>query len=215
MIKAISRELIFEISKMADIEVAKRQSFYFNGFAGEDSAIISGILPAYDHMKPLFHKSDQPVAFCVLAYNEELNGSTYEKGFADTIIRFLKYLEIDQLILLQDLCRDWDQFGFDTNKDRLKFKKLAGPETGTNGLLLDHSSLADVIPLLFYNNPDEGDCSFYTLNSDFQLCILYWKGNLHTLFYEKDLAELYAAAGEAKLLMGDRELAFNYRYGKR
>lgn len=49
MIKAISRGQIFEISKMADIEVAARQRFYFKGFEGEDPAIISGILPAYDH----------------------------------------------------------------------------------------------------------------------------------------------------------------------
>lgn len=214
MIKAISRRQIFEMSNMADVELAARQSFYFKGFDGEAPALISSILPFYDHRVPLFN-NNQTVQFCILVYDEELNGSTYESGFAAAFVKFLKYLKIDQVILMQDLCRTWDEFGFDTNEDRIQFKKIVGSETGTNGFLLDHASLADVLPFLFYNNPDEGDCSFYTLSSDFQLCILYWKGNLHTLYYEKDLAELSAAAREAKLLMGDRELAFNYRYGKR
>jgi hypothetical protein len=215
MINTLSRRQIFKMSNMADVELAARQSFYFKGFYGEDPALISSILPFYDHRVPLFNNNNQAAKFCILVYDEELNGSTYENGFAAAFVKFLKYLKIDQVIMLQDLCRTWDEFGFNTNEDRLEFKKVVGSETGTNGLLLDHASLAEVIPLLFYNNPDEGDCSFYTLSSDFQLCILYWKGNLHTLFYEKDLAELSAAAREAKLLMGDRELAFNYRYGKK
>ena len=215
MIKTISRQQIFEMSNMADVEIAARQHFYFKGFDGEDQAIILSILPVYDHRVPLFNNNNQAAEFCILVYDEELNGSSYENGFAAAFVKFLKYLKIDQVIMVQDLCRTWDEFGFYTNKDRLQFKKMVGSETGTDGLLLNHSSLADIITTLFYNNPDEGDCSFYTLSSDFQLCILYWKGNLHTLFYEKDLAELSAAAREAKLLMGDRELAFNYRYGKR
>ncbi len=215
MIKAISRRQIFEMSNMADVEIAARQSFYFKGFDGEDPAIIAGILPFYDHREPLFNTNNQAAQFCILVYDDELYGKTYENGFAPAFVKFLQCLVIDQVILMQDLCRTWNEFGFDTNEDRDQFKKMVGSESGTNGLLLDHASLSDILPLLFYNNPDEGDCSFYSLSSDFQLCILYWKGNLHTLFYEKDLAKLTAAAREAKLLMGDRELAFNYRYGKR
>lgn len=215
MIKAISREQVFEMSNMADVEIAARQRFYFKSFDGEDPAIIAGILPFYDHRVPLFNNNNQTAEFCIMVYDDELNGSTYENGFAAAFVKFLKYLKIDCVIMVQDFCRTWDEFGFYTNEYHVQFKKMVGAETGTNGFLLDHASLANLIPLLFYNNSDEGDCSFYTLSSDFQLCILYWKGNLHTLFYEKDLAVLSAAATEAKLLMGDRELAFNYRYGKR
>ncbi len=215
MIKTIYRRQIFEMSNMADVELAARQSFYFKGFDGEDPALISSILPFYDHRVPLFNNNNQAAEFCILVYDEELNGNTYENGFAAAFVKFLKYLEIDHVILVQDLCRTWDEFGFNTKEDRIQFKKLVGAETGTDGLLLDHASLAEVLPMLFYNNSDVGDCSFYTLSSDFQLCILYWKGNLHTLFYEKDRAELSTAAREAKLLLGDRELAFNYRYGNR
>ena len=104
MIKAISREQVFEMSNMADVEIAARQRFYFKSFDGEDPAIIDGILPFYDHRVTLFNNNNQTAEFCIMVYDDELNGSTYENGF-----------------------------------------------------LLDHASLANLIPLLFYNNPDEGD----------------------------------------------------------
>lgn len=215
MIKALSRQEIFERSKMADVEMAARQRFYFNQFDGEDSAMVASLLPFYDHRQALFSNNPLPVAFRVLVYDEEMHGLDYENGFAASLVKFLQCLEIDQIIMVQDFCRTWDDFGFNTDEDRLRFKKLVGLESGTNGFLLDHASLVDVLPLLFHNNPDEGDCSFYTLSQDFQMGMLYWKGNLHALFHESKLDVLSAAAMEAKLVIGDRELAFNYRYGKK
>lgn len=215
MIKPLPRHKIFEISQIADRDIAKRQSFYFQGFEGEAPAVIESIIPFYDHMTPLFNKSGQPPSFCVLAYDEILNGTSYQKGFAAAFVQLLKYLKIEELILVQDLCRSWEQFGFKTKDDRDMFQKIAGNDTGTTGFLLDHASLLEILPPLFHNNPDEGDCSFYTLSDDLQLSFLYWKGNLHTLFNEKDGDELSAAAKHAKLAMGGWEFAHDYYFGKK
>lgn len=198
---------------MADIEIAARQRFYFGQFEGEDAAVITGILPAYDHTEPLFSKTAAPTEFCVLAYDDELNEQPYETGFAKSVTALLAYLEIEQMLLVQDLCHDWSDFGFNTKKAQLQFNKLV-VDTGKTAYLLDHASLSALLPLLFYNNPDKGDCSFYTLTAGFQLGFLYWKGNLHTFFYEADLPKLAAAAKHAGLLIVSRALSQNYRFGK-
>lgn len=215
MIKAVCREDIFEMSKMADVAVAQRQRFYFDQFNEEDPDVILSVLPTYDHKVPTFNTNAPDMEFCVIVYDKELYGSTYENGFAAAFVKFLKSLAIEQIILMQDHCRAWDTFGFDEKKDLVKFNKLAGAQMGTNGFLINHSSLSDLLPLLFYNNPDEGDCSFYTASGNFQLGILFWKGNLHVQFYKKDLPKLLLAAKEAKLVPGNRELSLQYRFGKK
>ena len=134
MIKKISRRQIFEMSNMADVGIASRQRFYFKGFDGEDPALITSVLPFYDHRVPLFNNNNQATDFCILVYDEELNGNTYESGFVAAFVKFLKYLKIEQVILVQDHCRTWDEFGFYTNEYRLQFKKVVGAETGTDGL---------------------------------------------------------------------------------
>lgn len=215
MIKAISRQQVFELSRMADIAIAERQQFYFKQFDGENPAVITAILPVYDHRIPLFKNNNPKPEFCVLAYDEDLNGTSYEKGFALAFSKLLSCLQIGQVMMLQDLCHSWDEFGFNTKKDLRQFKKLVAGETGKTGFILDHRSLQEIIPLLFHSNPDQGDCSFYTATGDIPLAILYWKGNLHVLFYQEDLARLAAAAKEAKLVMGSRELSLQYRFGQK
>ena len=215
MIKAVCREDIFVMSKMADVAVAQRQRFYFDQFTGEDPAVILSVLPTYDHKVPTFNTNAPDMEFCVIVYDEEFNGSTYKNGFAAAFVKFLKSLAIEQIILMQDHCRAWDKFGFDEKKDRVKFNKFAGAEMGTNGFLIDLSSLLDLLPLLYHHNPDEGDWSFYTASNDFQIGILFWKGNLHVQFYKKDLPKLLLAAKDAKLVLGNRELSLQYRFGNK
>lgn len=212
MIQVLSRRNIFKQSKMADIEVAARQRFYFEQFTGEDPELIKSVMSYYDHREPAFHLDGHEVKFCVLVYDEELSGKSYENGFATGFVHFLSELNIEQVILMQDLCSPWNEFGFDTVDGQDGFQKIT-KENGTNGFLLDHKALLEIFPLLYHNNPDKGDCSFYTCSTDMQLGILFWKGHLHILYYEKDIMQILAAAQKSGFIMGDRELAFNYSYG--
>ncbi|MBA4259976.1 MAG: hypothetical protein C0446_12490 [Chitinophaga sp.] len=201
MIPLLNRQQVFEKSWIADSEIANRQKFYFAQFEGEGSAIIAAVTPVYDHLNTLSENLNKADSFCILTYDEELAGSNYMQGFANAFSIFLQHCGITEIILVQDLRNDWNTFGFDSEKNKTTFFELIGINITYQGLLLNQSSLIEILPLLYFNNPDQGDCSFYTLNNDLPLCILFWKGNFHVSCLLKDKEKLLEAADKAKLVI--------------
>jgi hypothetical protein len=215
MVPLFSRQQVFEKSMIADLEIASRQKFYFAQFEGEDPAIIAEVIPIYDHLTTLTSNEKEADRFCVLAYDEQIAGNDYTVGFANAFSTFLTYLGIKEIILIQDLCNDWKTFGFDKEQDKVAFFELTGKDISHQGLLLNQSLLSLILPLLYHNNPDQGDCSFYTLNDDLPIGMLYWKSNIHISCFEKDMNQIMDAAGKAKLVLGGREIAIAYYFGKK
>lgn len=215
MIPLLYRQQVFEKSWIADAEIANRQKFYFAQFEGEDPAIIAAVTPVYDHLTTLTSNEKEADRFCVLAFDEQKAGNVYTVGFANAFSTFLTSLGIKEIFLIQDLCNNWETFGFDKEQDKAAFFELTGKDVSHQGLLLDQSLLSLILPLLYHNNPDQGDCSFYTLNNDLPIGMLYWKGNIHISCFEKDMNQIIDAADKAKLVLGGREIAHAYYFGKK
>lgn len=215
MITILTRQQVFEQSLIADRVVADRQHFDFEQWNDAEPAAVAAIGPFYDHRTALWQQQNDADSFCVLAYDTALSGWSYEQGFAVAVNQFLQVLGIEAVILLQDLAYSWNEFGFNTAEQKTQFLQLLPAATSNHGLLLHPNALEQVLPLLYHNNPDQGRCSLFSVSHSLPLGLLYWKGNLHATFDEKDRPLLIAAAEKAKLVIGDLEVAWQYHFGAR
>lgn len=205
MITILSRQEIFKESEIADREIAGRQRFYFKQLGDEERSVIEELKPRYDHLETCAQEIAEANALMILAYDESLSKQDYEMGF----------LNIDEILLIQDLCNDWKEFGFNTKKGKETFFSITKKSLSNEGLKLDVYGIKDILPLLFHSNPDKGDFSIYTLNSNIPLCMLFWEGNFHITFFEKDRSALQKAAEKSELKLYSRDEFIEYYYGKR
>jgi len=215
MIRAVNRQEVFKESRMADLEIANRQNFYFQQLDAEDPELINALKPRYDHLAPILQKGIEANAFLILAYDTALSGSTYEKGFIDGLIKFYQYLNIHECFLIQDLNNHWQEFGFKSEQEKEKFFRLLGNTIEREGFRLDREGLKILLPLLFENNPDQGDFSIYTTYNAIQLGMLYWEGNFHISFFNKDRSSLEKAAIASSLRLYSRDEYLEYYYGNK
>lgn len=215
MITILHREEIYNKSIIADLEIANRQQFYFSLLEGENPDLINELLPIYDHLEANVKTETKSDAFLILAFDENLSKLGYEKGLIQSLFMFFLQLGINEILMVQDLCNNWQEFGFLSKKEKKAFLNLTKDPMSNEGLLLDLRGLQEILPLLFHSNPDKGDFSLYSQNGNIPFCMLYWEDNFHISFFEKDRIAFQDAAKASSLLLYSREEFTEYFYGKR
>jgi hypothetical protein len=214
MMQSLARSDIFRQSAFVDKQIAFAQQATFRTINQDDPGEVAYMMSFLDHLQAFKPQPEPLDAFCVLAYGAETRAE-YEHNFPLVMADFFTRLKIEQVYLLTECKNDWKDFVFEKEEKQKQFFTLVNGQTNGVGFLITVKDLPDILPIFFFAHADHPHINLIPPAGNIPVDMFLCKdGNLHTLFDERNHAQLKAAAEGAGLYMGSFEVCQLYNNSK-
>lgn len=212
MLKPITRIELFKSSIFVDNLTAIFQQSYTSDIDLSVKEEAQMLKKYYDHLHP-FQVLVPPInSNCVLAYDAE-SKKDYIANFSLVLQKFLMALNIQNMYLTYFNKKNLYNFEFENFNKRNLFKLYGGKKTENLAYQIKVLHLHKCFPLFFFSGVYDVPVIFLiTAVGNVPLSIrLCDDGNLHLNFQEIYQKQIYRAAQESGLQIGDLEICVQYR----